>query len=155
MYGGRRHKWTRFFTNMPVLEKHLSRTCRGNAVCDGSGLEHLSFEPKVVNEQITEFPTEPEAEYPEDLCAELAAGVWEQLEAMTLAGELKSFDFHFTEIFSGPRSPFTQAVRRYQGRSSSTLATDDLDGESVSGDQGRSPSYSPTRAGDNAGVTGC
>ena len=106
--------------------------------------------------KITEFPTEPEAEYPEELCLELAAGVWEQLEASTLAGDLKSFDFHFTEIFSGPKAPFTQAVRHCQGRSSSLTASGNgLDGEPWSEDLGRSPSYSPTRAGDRAGGVGC
>ena len=41
-YGGRRHKWTRFVTNVAELADVLNFTCTGGKFCDGSGLEHLS-----------------------------------------------------------------------------------------------------------------
>ena len=99
--------------NFEGLEEFLNLTCGSEEKCDRTGKPHLSWTPIVnARRSITDFPTEPEAEYPPDLCVAIANGCCRFLETET--GKLRPARFDFTEVFSGPRAPLTRELAAKQ-----------------------------------------
>ena len=99
--------------NFEGLEEFLNLTCGSEEMCDRTGKPHLSWTPNVnARRSITDFPTEPEAEYPPDLCISIANGCCRFLE--TEMGKLRPARFDFTEVFSGPRAPLTRELAAKQ-----------------------------------------
>ena len=96
------------------------RICSGRAACERTGLPHASWAPEVVDGEVVKYPTEQEAEYPDGLCEVVAVGIFEWAEVQGTAVE--DYAFLFSEVFSGPHAPLTQAVaaagraRRWGGR---------------------------------------
>ena len=112
---------TAILTNMLELAAVLrDRVCTGRAVCERTGLPHATWAPEVVGGEVVSYPTEQEAEYPAGLCEVVANGIFDWAEARSI--EVEDHAFLFTEVFSGPRAPLTQAVvavgrdRRWAGR---------------------------------------
>lgn len=111
VHGGARRKHTTFLTNLKEMEA-LAAVCADDRVCTRTGHPHALWRPVVQNGVIIGYPTEEEAEYPEQLCrsfAEVVAKVVAKEEAQKEGSPQAVVDF--LEIFSGPRAPLTSAVR--------------------------------------------
>ena len=108
--GGRRSKRTGVLTNIEEIVKVLGgRVCTGGSICDRTGLAHDSWDPKVVDGAIVNYPTAAEAEYSAGFCEVIAGAVIEHLRARRRRGDT-TYELIFTEVFSGPRAPLTAAV---------------------------------------------
>ena len=120
--GGVRNKQTGILTNVPeIVDALKDRICKGSKVCDRTHLKHETWTPKVLDGEVQHYQTAEEAEYPEGLCIALAVAVTKAAARMGTESardmnhdatwEVRDFRrLAFTEVFSGPRAPLTQAV---------------------------------------------
>ena len=123
-FGGARRKYTGIMSNIPGLGAILGKLCSARGEhdpCDYTGVPHLAWEATCKEGEVVTV-TEGEAEYPAELCKELARGVVQCL-ASSSALSAKT-PFAFIEVFSGPNAPLTSAVKQAFGelQSSKRLA---------------------------------
>ena len=111
-HGGARNKRTALLTNSEAIaEEFGGKVCRGRALCDRTGLQHLTWTPTVVDGQITSYKTEGEAEYPRGMGDALGRALVRMRAAAPSAAA--AADIEFTEVFAGPRAVLSARVARH------------------------------------------
>ena len=112
-HGGARNKRTAIITNSEeIAAEFRGRVCRGKALCDRTGLQHLSWTPTVGGDgQITAYATEGEAEYPRGLGDAVGRAMVRIRAARPAAAAAPEIDF--TEVFAGPRAVLSARVARH------------------------------------------
>ena len=105
-----RDKQTTLWTNVPAIYHALAGSqCRGNKLCNRTGLPHLSWKGPVRNGIPMAYHTAEEAAYPQGPCEALAKAI---LEWWPTRPRQTRTSFVFSEVFAGPRAPLTAAVKR-------------------------------------------
>ena len=133
MFGSSRYKPTAFLTNMPWAEEELGLRCEGVptrrargsvSLCTRTGVEHDSWDPiwdaTLVKKCGTVggwiYPSAGEAQYPAQLAEHIANCIKEvhliKDFSRTADRTASLCNWAFSEFFSGPNAPLTQAVKK-------------------------------------------
>ena len=111
-HGGSRNKKTAIITNSEeIAAEFRGKMCSGRALCDRTGLQHLTWTPTVIGGQITSYRTEGEAEYPRgmgDALGRALVRLRAARSATTAAAEIE-----LTEVFAGPRAVLSARAARH------------------------------------------
>ena len=104
----RKRKYQIVITNVKMMEDAVGLLCAGNSICSRTGLQHEGWAPTVVDGEIMAFATSQATEYPRGFCMASSFGYKAWLASLT---KIPEHSLLFSEVFSGPNAPLTEAVR--------------------------------------------
>ena len=107
-----RRKYQIVITNVKMMEDAVGLLCASDSICSRTGLPHESWAPTVTDGEITAFATAKATEYPRGFCMASSFGYKAWLASLT---KIPKHSLLFSEIFSGPNAPLTEAVRDMVG----------------------------------------